>query len=116
VHNFRNIEIWKRSLEFSIEIIELGKTFPSSERFELTSQIVRSAVSIPSNIAEGSVRTTDKEFARFLDIALGSAFELETQLIIAYRIGNIPQKEYDKYINELNEIQKMIRAFKTRLK
>ena len=115
MHNFKNLEIWKRSLEFSIQIIEISRRFPSAERFELTSQINRSAISIPSNIAEGSIRTTNKEFSRFLDIALGSAFELETQLIIAGRIGNIPKAELDNLLNELNEIQKMTRVFRDKL-
>lgn len=93
----------------------MAKSFPSNERFELTSQIVRSAVSIPSNIAEGSGRTTNKEFARFLDIALGSAFELETQLIIASRIDNVSEIEAKNKIEKLQELQKMIKSFKSSL-
>ena len=115
MHNFRNLTIWSRSVEFSVEIIDLSKKFPSQERFELTSQIVRSAVSIPSNIAEGSGRTTNKEFARFLDIALGSAFELETQLIIASRIANLSENEAKNKIEKLQELEKMITSFKNSL-
>ncbi|MEO9532647.1 MAG: four helix bundle protein [Crocinitomicaceae bacterium] len=112
MHNFRNLNIWKRSLEFSIEILDLVKKFPSDQRFEISSQMNRSAISIPSNIAEGSVRTTNKEFRRFLDFALGSAFELETQLIIASRTIDLEQDLINNKITELQEIQKMIKAFK----
>ena len=116
MHNFRNLNIWKRSLDFSIEILELSKCFPSNERYELTSQIVRSAVSIPSNIAEGSGRTSNKEFARFLDIALGSAFELETQLIIAYKIQLITKEDFEPIQNLIVIESKMINSFITSLK
>ena len=97
------------------EAFLLTRDFPSEEKFGLTSQILRSAFSIPSNIAEGSGRTTEKEFARFLDIALGSAFELETQLILASDINYISEDNLQKILTLLQEVQKMIYSFKMNL-
>ena len=85
MRNFKDLAIWKRSFELVDTVYEISKNLPNDEKFGLTSQIRRSAVSIPSNISEASGRKTDKEFARFLEIALGSAFELETQLLIVHR-------------------------------
>ena len=93
-------------------VYEFTKSIKVDEKFGLISQINRSAISIPSNIAEGSGRTTGKDFNRFLDIALASSYELETQLILASRIF---QLENESLIIQLNEIQKMISGFKRRL-
>lgn len=84
--NFRSLVFWKMSKEFAVEIYTATQSFPLSEQFGLTSQMRRSAVSIPSNIAEGTSRKTNKDLSRFLDIAIGSAHELETQLEIAKEI------------------------------
>ena len=79
----KDMEVWKKSIGLVTKVYELTKIFPEDEKFGLVSQIRRAAVSIPSNIAEGAARNSDKEIQRFLDISLGSIAELETQLIIA---------------------------------
>jgi four helix bundle protein len=112
MHNFRNLDIWKVSLSISTNVIELTKSFPNENRFDLTQQIIRSAISIPSNIAEGSSRKSRKEFAHYLNISIGSAFELETQLSIATKIYNA---NYEQLINELVMLQKKIYNFRRQL-
>ena len=82
-HNYKNLKIWKLGIEIVDDIFGIISSFPIDEKFGLKSQISRCSVSIPSNIAEGSSRT-DKAFSQFIDISLGSSFELETQLIIAF--------------------------------
>jgi len=116
MRNFKNLTIWKRSFELVDMVYELSKDLPSDEKYGLTSQIRRSAVSIPSNIAEASGRKTDKEFARFLEIALGSAFELETQLLIVQKRKMLDQEKLETIISELVQIQKMIYSFYSNLK
>ena len=86
MRNFRNLNIWKEGIEIVKEIYKLSQKLPSEEKFGLRSQITRAAVSIPSNIAEGCSRRTAKDFARFLDSALGSSFELETQIMLCVLI------------------------------
>jgi four helix bundle protein len=81
-HNYKNLKIWQIGIEITTLVFELSLSFPDNEKIGLTTQINRCSVSIPSNIAEGSART-DKSFSHFIDIALGSSFELETQLIVA---------------------------------
>ncbi len=115
MHNFKNLKIWQKSRLLVKEVFLLTRDFPIEEKFGLVSQILRSAYSIPSNIAEGSGRTTNKEFARFLDIALGSAFELETQLILASDIDYLSENKLQEIQNLLQEIQKMIFSFKMNL-
>ena len=83
-HNYKNLNIWKVGMEIVDDVFEIVNKFPKEEKFGLTSQISRCSISIPSNIAEGSSRT-DKSFSHFIDVSLGSSFELETQLIIAYK-------------------------------
>ena len=116
MRNFRELEIWKRSFELVTVIYEHSDKLPNDERFGLKSQIRRSAVSIPSNIAEACSRRTNKEFARFLEIAIGSAFELETQLLIANRVKMLNEQKTNTIIGELNQIQRMINAFHSSLK
>jgi len=81
-HNFKKLKIWQMAMELAKDIFKLTSSFPSSEKFGLTSQMNRCAVSMPSNIAEGSSRT-NKSFSHFIDISLGSSFELQTQLLLA---------------------------------
>ena len=107
-HNFRRLEIWKLSMDFVKEIYKYTSQLPSSEKFGLISQINRCAVSIPSNIAEGSGRTSEKEFKYFLKISISSSYELETQLLLAQDIFNLSS---EKLINELTNLQNMIGGF-----
>ena len=115
MHNFKKLDIWTRSMDLASEIYSLTNTFPSNERFGLISQMQRSAVSIPSNIAEGSAKSSNKDFSRFLEISIGSSFELETQLILASRLNYVEDGIYNSTQNNINELQKMIIGFKNKL-
>ncbi len=99
----KNLDIWKESVELTLHIYKITKGFPKEEGYSLTSQIRRSAVSVPSNVAEGAARNSDKEFMQFLYIALGSLSEVETQMIIAERLG---------YINHSKEVFTRISSIK----
>jgi len=106
MRNFREYDIWIDSMKLVKEVYLLVKLFPSTEKFSLTSQITRSAVSVPSNIAEGASRRSEKDFARFLEISLGSIFELETQLIIAKNCGYIDENQMNDSVNKCMSLQK----------
>ncbi|MBA3971525.1 MAG: four helix bundle protein [Bacteroidetes bacterium] len=116
MHNFRELKIWQEAIEIAKSTYKLSKTFPASELYGLISQINRAAVSIPSNIAEGAGRNSNKEFTHFLSIAIGSSFELETQMILAFELGYIKKDEFDTFILNINKSQKMINALKSTLK
>jgi four helix bundle protein len=103
-------------LNLATLVYKSTKDFPKSEVYGLTSQIRRAAVSIASNIAEGSGRNTDKDFARFLDIAIGSSFELETQIEIAFLLEYIEKDIYEQLIQNCSQLQKMIYSFRKKLK
>ena len=113
--NFKKLDIWIKSMSVVTEIYQITNTFPSLERFGLISQMQRSAVSIPSNIAEGSAKTSNKDFARFLEISIGSAFELETQLIVSYNLKYIDTIAFENLSDKISEIQRMIYGFKNKL-
>lgn len=100
--------IWKRGIELSVLCYQLTNTFPKSELYGLTSQIRRAAVSVPSNIAEGYGRTRKQEYVRFLQIALGSLRELDTQLIISKRVGFAESPLYSKAMKEVDEMQRIM--------
>lgn len=104
--NHKDLEAWKLSIKFVTEIYKITQTFPKEELYGLVSQIRRSAISIPSNIAEGSARQSDKELIQFLYISLGSLAELETQLIIAENLSYILNSE--ELLEQLNTIKKTI--------
>ena len=81
--NFKQLLVWQKGFDIAVNSFKLTSAFPKEERYSLANQITRAAVSIPSNVAEGSIRSSVKEYHRFLEVSLGSAFELETQLLIA---------------------------------
>jgi len=103
----KNLDAWKEAIKLTIEIYTLTKSFPKEELYGITNQIRRSAVSIPSNIAEGCARQTAKETIQFLHIALGSAAELETQLIIANNLNYINEHEFESLLEKLYAISRM---------
>lgn len=104
--SFKDLVVWQRSMELVKEIYKLTKGFPRAEEFALTSQLRRAVVSIPSNVAEGSKRGTQKDFLQFLRIANGSAAELETQLLVAQ--DEYRKIDYSKSLSLLNEVQRML--------
>jgi four helix bundle protein len=107
MHNFKELKVWQLSRQLVRDVYELTAEFPSSEKYGLISQLRRCTVSIPSNIAEGAGRNTDKDFAQFLNISLGSAYELETLLILSFDINLITQEQLDLLTIRISEIQKM---------
>ena len=104
--NHKDLDVWKYSVDFVSEIYSLTSIFPKEELYCLTSQMRRAAISIPSNIAEGSARKNKKEFIQFLYVSLGSASELETQLKIAYNLNYL--NNYENVKSSINRIKKMI--------
>ncbi len=109
MRNFRNLEIWQLGMDL------LVKTYHLTEQFGLRYQLRKSSVSIPSNIAEGCSRKSDKEFGRFLEIALGSAFEIETQFLGAQRIGFYETAELEEVFELIDKEQRKINKFMSRL-
>jgi len=112
MHRFKDLEVWKLSRRFCSKIYNTTSVFPDNEKFGITNQLRRASVSIPSNIAEGS---SNKEFSRFLEIAIGSAYEVETQLLISSDLGFIKQKELTDLLESLDRIIKMISKFRSTL-
>jgi len=112
MHNFKELVIWKKARELAKEIYLLCDGFPKTEMYGMSSQMKRAVISIPSNIAEGAGRTTDMEFCRFLDIATGSAFELETQLYLACDFGFISELSLQEIIPKIESLEKMIYTLK----
>lgn len=106
--NFKELKVWQRAMEVIENVYELTAVFPSNERFNLVSQMNRSSISIASNIAEGSSRQSNIEQKRFLEVALGSSFELETQIIAAKRIGLAEDESTHTVEAQLKEVQKML--------
>ncbi len=107
-HNFRQLDVWNRALAVTEDVYRITKRFPKSERYGLVTQMRRSAVSIVSNIAEGTSRTTKRDVRRFLSISRGSASELEAQLIVAERIGLIGSETAFRLIGEVDGVRAML--------
>jgi four helix bundle protein len=115
MRNFKQLKIWQKGFDIAVNSFKLTSTFPKEEKYGLTSQITRSAVSIPSNVAEGSSRKSNKDYFRFVEISLGSSFELETQLLIAKAV-NVGQEELRDFIlKDIDEEQKMLMGFMNKL-
>ena len=110
IHNFRDLDVWQKSMTVASAIYRITKSFPANEVYGLCSQMQRAATSIPANIAEGAGRMTDKELVHFLNISLGSAYELETELLIAFDVLYLNQDQKDMLQQLIVEIQKMLYA------
>ena len=110
-HNFKKLKIWQDGIELVSENYKLTRTFPDLERFNLITQMNRCAVSIPSNISEGSSKSTDRHFKKFLENSLGSAFEWETQLIVSFNEGYLSKNKFEELENKILQIQKMLGKF-----
>ncbi|MEM7800608.1 MAG: four helix bundle protein [Chloroflexota bacterium] len=108
MQDFKNLIVWQKSHKLTLDIYQLTKGFPNDEKFGLTNQMRRSSASIPTNIAEGCGRGTDVDFARFLQISMGSASELEYQLILAKDLGYLDQEMSRKFQMTVNEIKRML--------
>lgn len=107
MHNFKELIIWQKAMDITVDVYKLSATFPREEIYGLTSQIRRSAVSIPSNISEGAGRNTNGEFKNFLGIASGSSNELITQLILSYRLDIVKEDKVIPILEKLTEVQKI---------
>ena len=107
MNNFKELKIWNKAMDLVTEVYKATLNFPSDEKYGLTSQMRRCAVSIPSNIAEGAGRNTNGEFRQFLGIANGSCYELQTQLMLSNNLKLIDDETTTKLLNEITEIQKM---------
>ena len=116
MQTYRDLQVWGKSIDLVELTYRITQKLPDSEKFNLTSQMRRSAVSISSNIAEGHDRRANKEFIRFLHIALGSSSELETQIEIAYRLQFFEKTDYDKLTSLILEVRKMISTLITKIK
>ena len=113
---FRDLLVWQKSMDLTQEIYSLTATFPKSETYGLTSQMRRCAVSIPSNIAEGAGRATRRDFANFVVIARGSNFELETQIILAERLGYLDQQSAEYVSSASADVGKLLRGLLAHLR
>jgi len=114
MHNLKQLKIWQKAMDLTTEVYQLSDDFPKEGKYGLTSQIRRSAVSIPSNIAEGAGRNSNKEFAHFLAVSNGSAYELQTQLLIAKNL-NLITASLEHLLDQLDQIQKMNYALQMKL-
>lgn len=115
LHSYKELTVWQKAIELVISTYKLTEGFPREELYGLTSQIRRSAISIPSNIAEGRCRSTRKDFLQFLRIAYGSGAELETQLEIAKRLSFRQESDYNKADQLLNEVMRMLNSMLIKL-
>jgi len=111
MRNFKELKVWEKSHQFVIEVYHKTKGFPPEERFGLMSQLRRSAASVPANIAEGCGRGGDRELARFLSIAAGSASEAEYHLLLSCDLGFLERSVYIEQDRKINEIKRMLNSF-----
>lgn len=115
MRDFKGLKVWQKAHQLVLDVYRHSQTFPSDERFGLKAHLLKSATSIPSNIAEGCGRRGDAEFARFLSIAAGSATETEYQLILARDLGYITDAHHRDLDGQVNEVKRMLNSFIQRL-
>lgn len=115
MHNYKNLHIWQEGINLARKIYEVTANFPANEKYGIVSQMTRAAVSIPSNIAEGAGRNSNKDFANFLSIAIGSIFELHTQITICEQIGYINEETTKQLEQQIYTLQQQITTYKQRI-
>lgn len=115
MRDFHNLGIWRRSHQLTLDVYQATKSFPNEELFGLTSQLRRAVSSIPTNIAEGCGRATNKDFAHFLQIAIGSSTEVEYELLLAYDLNYINDNDYRVLTDETIAVRKMIIKYRSEL-
>ena len=116
MQEFRNLKVWQRSFNLSLNVYEVTRSWPKVEQFGLTSQLRRSIISVPANIAEGAAKDSKKDFHRFLSISLGSLNESMTFIMLAKELSYIDQSDFERLFSEIVEIKKMISALMTKIK
>lgn len=112
MHNFRELKVWQHAMKLAKDIYVVTKQFPLEEKFGITSQIRRASISVPSNIAEGTSRKSKNEFAHFLDVAIGSCYEVETQLLLSSAFGFLNEEQSNEILLEIHTTQKMLHGLK----
>ena len=115
MHNLKELKIWNKAIDLTVDVYKATEKFPKEEVYGLTSQIRRSAVSIPSNISEGAGRNSTGEFKHFLGIANGSSYELQTQVVISQRLSLLEEDTTNELLLKIEEIQKMNYSFQKTL-
>jgi len=115
MRNFKELKIWQKGFQIAVNSFKLTSTFPKEEKYGIISQITKAAVSIPSNIAEGSSRSSEKDYNRFIEISLGSTFELETQLLVAESVRYGEKELRNEMLKDIDEEQKMLISFMNKL-
>jgi len=111
MRNFKDLKVWHKAHRFVVSVYEHTRSFPAEERFVLTAQLRKSATSVPSNIAEGCGRESERELARFLSIAAGSASESEYQLLLARDLGYLEPEAHGALDAQVNEVKRMLNSF-----
>jgi four helix bundle protein len=111
MQDYRELKVWEKAHQTTLDLYKVTQRFPRSELYGLTSQIRRSSSSIPSNIAEGSVQESDLQYRRYLQVALGSAAELDYQILLAHELEYMDAATYTKLQNEIDQIKKMLTSF-----
>ncbi len=115
MRDFTKYDIWNDGIELSVKLYKLTDSFPEHEKFGLTIQIKRASISITSNFAEGCSRSSEKDFKRFIEISLGSAFEIKTQLIVSNKLGYLSNEELNEIIVSIDKISKQLNALRSKI-
>jgi four helix bundle protein len=111
LRNFKDLTVWEKAHELVLDVYRCSSRFPTDERFGLTAQLRKAAASVASNISEGCGRGTDRDFSRFLSIAAGSASEVEYQILLARDLGYLPDADYDRLNESVNEVKRILNSF-----
>jgi four helix bundle protein len=115
MRNFKELKIWQKGIDIAIKTYQLTDTFPKDDKYAIVQQMTKASVSIPSNIAEGSSRKSEKDYLRYIEISLGSAFELETQIIIAEKLNKGDQQLLQDLKTQVADEQRMLTGFQQKL-
>jgi four helix bundle protein len=115
MRNFKELKIWQKGIDIAVKTYRLTETFPMEDKYAIAQQMTKASVSIPSNIAEGSSRKSEKDYLRFIEISLGSTFELETQMMIAEKLNKGNQQLLQELRADITDEQKMLTGFQQKL-